>query len=178
MPIYLEPKDVSTELENYRSVLFVCCPMCPPMSLAMQTKKPFVEVVKHGLKTEVFDDYVQSIRGPLEQRGVRTEILSMRWPLPLICLWTEGQRKRLAERARDFEAVLVFGCNSATDTIEDILKDSDCDVIQAMRMRGIAHATTKFGFPLKVGFDVHPMRKKRKAGQNEQPADDGPSATL
>lgn len=162
MPIYLEPKDVSSELEPFNSVLIVSCLMCPPISLAMQKKQPLIDVFKHGLKMKVFDDYVASIREPLEKRGVRTGVYAKIAPLPFICLWTEGQRKRLLAHAKDYEAVLVLGCNSAQSTVEDVLKDTDCTVIQGMRMAAIANATTKFRLPFKVDLIMQPLKKKRR----------------
>ena len=30
MPIYLEPRDVAADLEGFKSVLIVSCPICPP----------------------------------------------------------------------------------------------------------------------------------------------------
>jgi hypothetical protein len=65
MPIHLEPRDVSADLENYNSVLIASCPVCPPMCLAMQQNLPFIELFKTGLKTRAFEDYIQSIRKPL-----------------------------------------------------------------------------------------------------------------
>jgi hypothetical protein len=169
MPIYLEPRDVIADLEDFKSVLIVPCPICPPMSLAMQKKQPFIEFFKHGLKTEAFEDYLQSIREPLRQRGVRSDVFTMRVPSPLMCLWTEGQRNRLRERAKDYEAVLVLGCNSAASTVKETLEGSGCQVLQAMRMRGIANATTKFRFPLTVFLDRHPSRKEGKVHPQKDP---------
>lgn len=167
MPIYLEPRNVIADLENFKSVLIVSCPICPPMSLAMQKKKPFIEFFKHGLKTEVFENYVKSIREPLEQRGIRTDVYTTRMPSPLMCLWTKGQRSRLLKLAKDYEAVVVLGCNSATDTVKDALKDADCQVFQAMRMKGIANATMKFQFPMNITLEKKPLREKRKVFRQE-----------
>lgn len=150
MPIHLEPVDVSAELENFNSVLIVSCPICPPMSLAMQTESPFLEPFKRGLKTAAFEDYINSIRKPLEQRGVRTGVYSAYLPCPTMCLWTNGQRRRFLKRAKDYEAVLVLGCESATQTAKDTLEDSDCTVIQAMHAAGVANATVTFRFPMTV----------------------------
>lgn len=160
MPVYLEPKDVSTELEDFNSVLIVSCPVCPPMCLAMQRKSPFIEFFKRGLKTGAFEDYIQALRDPLEQRGVRTGVYSMHIPVPMMCLWTGGQHKRLLARARDYEAVLVLGCDSATYTAREALKNAGCQVIQAMQMTGIANATVNFGFPMSVHLDMHLVPKK------------------
>lgn len=162
MPMFLEPRDVIADLVDFKSILIVPCPICPPMSLAMQKKKPFIELLKHGLKTEAFEDYLRSIRDPLEQRGIRTDVFTLRLPSPLMCLWTEGQRDRLRRRAKDYDAVLVLGCNSATSTVRQTLEEMDCQVIQAMRMRGIANATTKFQFPLTVKLDKNSSRNESK----------------
>ncbi len=166
MPILLEPRDVTEDLKGFKSVLIVSCPMCPPMSLAMQKKKPFIELFKHGIKTEVFEDYIKSVREPLEQRGVQTEVYTTRVPSPLMCLWTQGQRDAFLERARKYEAVLVMGCTSAISTVKEVLKNTDCRIIPAMRMKAIANATMKFRFPFTIGLDMHPKRKHRKVRQH------------
>lgn len=147
MPLKLEPLDVAADLETFNSVLIVPCPICPPVSLACQKNAPLIEFFTRGLKTGAFEDYVRSIREPLEQRGVRTNALTMYTPLPTMCLWTEGQRRRLLKRARDYEAVLVLGCDSAAYTVKEALKNTNCHVIQAMRMTGLTNATARFRFP-------------------------------
>ena len=92
MPLSLVTRDVSADLEKVRSVLIVSCPVCPPVSLAVQKNSPLIEFFKSGVKTRAFEDYIKAIREPLEQRGVRTGVLSMYTPFPPMCLWTEGQR--------------------------------------------------------------------------------------
>jgi hypothetical protein len=146
----MEPLDVSADLEKCKSVLIVSCPICPPVSLATQTKSPFIELFKRGLKTEAFEDYIKGIREPLEQRGVRTDVCSMYAPCPMMCLWTKGQRNRFLERAKDYEAVVVLGCDSATCTAKDALKTTGCRVIQALRATGFTSATVMFRLPMTV----------------------------
>ncbi len=155
MPVHLEPRDVSADLENFNSVLIVSCPVCPPMCLAMQQDSPFIEFFKRGLKTGAFEDYIQSIRKPLEQRGVRTGAYAIHIPTPMMCLWTEWQRNRLLKRAKDYEAVLVLGCDSATYTAQEVLKNTECQVIQGMDMIGTTNATLKVRFPLTFNLDMH-----------------------
>lgn len=163
MPVYLEPKNVSADLEKFSSVLIVSCPICPPMCLAMQKKLPFIELFKSGMKTGAFEDYIKSIREPLEQHGVRTGVYSMYTPIPMACLWTVGQHKRLLKQASDYEAVVILGCDSATYTAKEALKGTNCQVIQAMQMTGIANATVKFRFPMTVELDMHLVPKKSRA---------------
>lgn len=155
MPVNLEQRDVSADLEKFNSVLIVSCPVCPPMCLAMQKKSPFIEFFKRGIKTGAFEDYIQSLREPLEKRGVRTGAYSIHTPTPMMCLWTERQRMRLMKRAKDFDAVLVLGCDSATVTAKDALKDCGCQVIQAMEMNGMVNATAKIELPLTVRLEPH-----------------------
>jgi hypothetical protein len=121
----------------------------------MQQNSPFIELFKRGIKTGAFEDYIQSIREPLEQRGVRTDAFSMHAPTPMMCLWTESQRKRLLKRARDYDAVVVLACDSGTVTALDALKDTDCRVIQAMEMNGIMNATAKIQFPMTITLEPH-----------------------
>ncbi len=161
MPILLEPRDVMAELENFKSVLIVSCPMCPPMNLAMQTNTPFIELFKHGIKTEAYENYIKSIRESLEQRGIRTDVFTTRLPTPLMCVWTDGQRNRLLRSAKGYEAALVMGCSSAVHTAEDALKDTNCQVVPGMRMKGIANAKLTFQLPMTVNIKRTPSRRGR-----------------
>ena len=153
MPLHLEPQDVTEHLENVASILIVSCPVCPPVSVAIQRDSPFLEVFKSGLKTGAFEDLIEEIREPLEKRGVRVGVFSTYAPIPTMCLWTRGQRQRLLKRARNFEAVIVLGCDSATYTVEQALRGTDCQVMQAMRVTGITNATVKFQFPMTVKLE-------------------------
>jgi hypothetical protein len=153
MPLHMTPLDVSGDLENAGSVLIVSCPVCPPVSLAIQRNSPFIDFFGSGLKTRAFEDYIKEIREPLEQRGVRTGVFSAYVPLPTMCLWTRGQRKRLRKRAEHFDAVLVLGCDSATQTVRQALEGLECRVIPAMQMTGITNATMRFKFPLTLNLE-------------------------
>lgn len=157
MPIFLEPRDVTSELEGVESVLIASCPICPPMCVSVQQDKPFIELFKHGLKTEVFEEYINSIREPLEERGIRTDTFTQRLPVPMMCLWTKRQRFRLMRAAKGFDAVVVLGCDSATYTARDMLKNSTCKVVQAMQVVTITNAVWKFEFPATVQLEWNPL---------------------
>lgn len=153
MPLHLEPLDVLGDLETVGSVLIVSCPVCPPVSLAIQRGSPFIEVFKNGLKTGALEDHIREIRQTLEQRGVRTGVFSTYLPVPTMCLWTRGQRRRLSNRARNYEAVLVLGCDSAATTVRQALEGTDCQVVPAMQLTGITNATVKFKFPMTIELE-------------------------
>lgn len=163
MPVNLIPKDVSSDLAGFNSVLIASCPVCPPMCFAMQKQEPFIEFFKHGVKTAAFEEHIQSIRDSLAQRGVRTGVFCIHTPTPMMCLWTERQRKRLMKRAKDYEAVLILACDSGTESANDALKDTDCQVIQSLDMDGVINATTSIQFPLTIVMERH--NESNRAGQ-------------
>ena len=150
MPLHLEPLDLSDRLRDDSSALIVTCPVCPPASLASDNDSPFIEFFKHGIKTPAYENFVADLRETLERRNIKTGVFTSYMPCPTTCLWTSGQRNRLLKRARDYDAVLVMGCESARYTVEEALKDADCDVILAMQLVGITNASLKFEFPFTV----------------------------
>ena len=121
----------------------------------MQQQEPFIEFFRHGIKTEAFEEHIQSVRDSLTERGVRTGVFSIHAPTPMMCLWTKGQRARLLKRARDYEAVLVMACDSGAESAKDALEDTDCQVIQSLDMDGVVNATTSIRFPLTVVMEPH-----------------------
>ncbi len=150
MPLHLEPVDVSSDLAGLSSALIVSCPICPPVSLAMQHDPPLIEAFKHGVKTEAFESYVDHTRETLEQLGIRTGVYTMYTPCPMMCLWTEGQHRRMRRRARDYEAVVVLGCESAKVSVERAVKGNACRVVLAMELTGLTNAVAKFRLPLTI----------------------------
>jgi len=170
MPLHLEPLDLSEKLQRYKSVLLVSCPVCPPASLAADNDSPFIEFLSHGIKTPAYENYLDSLRERLESKGIRTGEFTSYVPCPTTCMWSAGQRSRLLKKARNYDAALVMGCESAQCTVEETLRDTDCDVILGMRLVGITNAKLKFEFPLNFWLDS-PMR----VGANEQAAKQGHS---
>ena len=152
MPVNVEPRDLSADLADLNSVLIVTCPVCPPMCVAMQQETPFIEFFKQGTHTPAFDDYIRSIRDPLDAVGVRTGVYTVHAPTPMMCLWTERQRNRLRKRAQDFDAVVVLACDSGVVTISNTLEGCECKVIPGMDTSGLINATTAIRFPLTVSM--------------------------
>ena len=72
----------------------------------------------------------------------------------IICMWTSGQRKRLLERTRQYEAVVVLGCDVAFDTVCDILESTDCQVFHGMECEAVLDATPRFHLPANISLDM------------------------
>ena len=157
MPLHLEPLDLSDRLLDYKSVLIVTCPVCPPASMASDSDTPLIDFFKHGINTPAYEDLLDGIREGLEHKNIKTGVFTSYLPCAAACLWTSGQRKRLLRRARKYDAALVMGCESARCTVEETLKDTNCDVLLGMQLVGITNAKLTFGFPLTVRLE-YPAR--------------------
>ena len=154
MPLLLEPADVFDKIGEARSVLIASCPICPAFSLAMRAATPLFSLDKGGPRLIALKDHEASLREALNARGVRTDTLTLYTPIPMMCLWTKGQRSRFARRARAFDMVLVLGCESATHTVKQALEGTRCRVVQAMQLIGITNATVGYETPLKLVLQV------------------------
>ena len=89
-----------------------------------------------------------------KKHGVETEVFksspSHEW---FMCMWTSGKRKRLQKCAEQYDAVIALGCESATETVRDVVKSTDCKVIEGMEVAGIMNAQIRFQFPGNVSFE-------------------------
>lgn len=157
MPLHLEPIDVIDDLAQSRAVLIVSCPVCPPVSLAMQRGAPWIELFKHGVKTEAFEHEIRALQDELGERGVRSDVYTMYVPSPMMCVWTRGQRSRLRRRAQHHDAVVVMGCESARVSVERALEGTGCRVVLAMELTGLTNALASFRLPLNVDLEENAL---------------------
>jgi hypothetical protein len=68
-------------------------------------------------------------------------------------MWTGGRRKKLRKRASAHDAVIVLGCDSATETVREAAEASGCKVIEGMKVSGIMNAQLSFRMPGDIAFD-------------------------
>jgi len=153
MPVYLKTIDVFHELTANKSVLIVPCRICPAISLAVESKRPYIEFFRRFLKTGVFDEYIKSIQKLLKEKGIKTEVFESNFPIPMVCMWSAGQRKKLLRCASKYETVIVLGCDSATYTVKESLKSTGCHIIQAMKVVGIVSVIPRFHLPFNITLE-------------------------
>ena len=126
MPIYLKDVDVVPEVAKFKSALIVLCRFCPAASLAMRKDKPYIELFRRFLKTESYEHLINKMQSHLEKKGLKTDVFKGHLlPMPLnfiICFWNSGQREKLLKHARQYEAVIVMGCEAAYQSLCEILK--------------------------------------------------------
>ncbi len=153
MPLHFEDRDIIPEVEGLRSALIVPCNMCPAVTVAARETKPFLQLFKSCLKSEPFERHISVLQTRLEDHGLKTgvfrSILYHQW---FMCMWTSGKRKKLRKCAEQYDAVIVLGCKSATETVQQVVSSCCCKVIEGMELTGIMNAQLKFRWPGSVCF--------------------------
>jgi hypothetical protein len=128
--------------------------MCPAVTVAVREKKPFIQLFRNFLKSAPFEQYMTTLQSRLKEHGVKTKVFksipSHEW---FMCMWTSGKRKKLQKCAEQYDAVIVLGCDSATETVRDVVKSIDCKVIKGMEVAGIMNAQIRFHLPGNVSFE-------------------------
>ena len=154
MPIHFSDRDVVSEVAGLSSVLIVPCYMCPAVTVSVREKKPFIQLFRSFLKSAPFDQYIKTLQSRLKEHGVKTRVFksmpSHEW---FMCMWTSGKRKKLQKYAEQYDAVIVLGCDSATETVREAIKSTDCKVIEGMEVAGIMNAQIRFHLPGNVSFE-------------------------
>lgn len=154
MPIHLEDLDVVSEVEGAGSALVVACNMCAGASLAMKENRPFIEFFRSLLKSPPLERYIRRLRSALGEKGVKTKkFKSGVIQQFFLCLWTSRERSRLRRCAKEYEAVIVLGCDSAIKTVRDSVKGTGCKVIKGMEVAGIMNTKPRFDFPCNISFE-------------------------
>jgi hypothetical protein len=137
MPIHFEDLDVASDVAGLRSALIVPCNLCPAVTVATRENRPFMRFSRSPLKSPPFEDYLARLQSKLSERGVRTEVfrsnLYHQW---FMCMWTSRRRKKLANAAKHHDAVIVLGCDSATETVRGAVPP-DVEVLEGMKVAGI-----------------------------------------
>jgi hypothetical protein len=154
MPIHFEDLDVAEELDGVSSALIVPCNLCPAATVAVREQRPFMQLFRGIFTSAPFEDYIDALRSRLAEKGVKSEVFRSRlyhqW---FLCMWTAARRKKLQKSARQHDAVVVLGCDSATETVRDAVRATDCKVIEGMRVTGIMNAQLRFQLPANVSFE-------------------------
>jgi hypothetical protein len=154
MPIHLNDLDVVSEVAGLSSALIVPRNMCPAVTVAVREEKPFIQFFRSFLKSPPFDQHIRALQSRLGEEGVNTKVFKSNLPHQwFLCMWTSGRRKKLQKYAKQYEAVIVLGCDSATETARDSVKSTGCKVIQGMEVVGFMNAKLRFHLPCNVSFE-------------------------
>lgn len=170
MPIHLDDVDVISEISGHCSALIVPCYMCPAVTLAVRDQKPFLQLFSHFLKSQPFERYIKRLQSDLKEKGVTSSVFKSHfvhhW---FLCMWTSGRRKKLKRQLEQYDNVIVLGCDSATETVRDLINRDDVKVIQGMEVTGFMNAKIRFHLPGDVSFEdckIIPLTQQKKGHEN------------
>ena len=153
MPIHFEDSEVISAVAGLSSVLIVPCNLCPAVTVATRQNRPFMRIFRNPVRSAPFEEYLDAMQADLGEKGIASKVFRSniyhQW---FMCMWTERRRKKLAREARDYDAVIVLGCDSATETVRDVVPD-DVKVIEGMKTTGIMNGRMSFRLPDNIVFD-------------------------
>lgn len=168
MPIHFRDLDVASQIEGVSSALIVPCTMCPAVTVAVRAQEPFLQILRSLFTSAPFDCYIKALQSRLADRGVRTEVFKSRlyhhW---FMCMWTAARREKLRQRVSGHDAVIVLGCDSATETVRKTAEAAGCKVIEGMAVSGIMNARLRLRLPGSVSFEG--CRIVPISGRTQQP---------
>jgi hypothetical protein len=172
MPIHFNDLDVVSDVAGLSSALIVPCNMCPAVTVAAREERPFIQLFRNFLKSAPFEQHIKTLQSRLEEKGVATKVFKSNLPHQwFLCMWTSGRRKKLQRYAKQYEAVIVVGCESATETVRDAVKDTDSEVVDAMEVAGFTNAKLRFHLPCDVSFEdckMVPMSQQKARAAHAQ----------
>jgi len=156
MPVYLQDIHDFRRLEQFASVLIVPCRFCPAAGLALRNNAPYFEFFRHLLKTDAYERYIETMKSALGKKGVKVDVFRSRVPHQfVVCMWTSRRRKQLMNHAKNYDALVVLGCEAAVQTILDSVDSASFQVVQGMRTEGIMSILPRFKWPDRIMLQLN-----------------------
>lgn len=160
MPFHFNELDVAAKVSGCDSVLLVPCRFCPAASSAVKHGRPYIEIFRRFLKTEPYEQLIRKIQSDLISQGVNTSVFKSKLLHQFVlCMWTSARRKKLRERAKGHDAVVVLGCEGATQTVRDALNSTECRVVQGMETEGLMSIIPRFRFPGTLSLELNSLTR-------------------
>jgi len=154
MPLHFKDSDIMSQIDGIGSALIVPCNMCPAITVAVREKKPFLRLFSNFLKSAPFEQYLKTLQFNLKERGIRSTVFKNVVPHQwFLCMWPKRRGKKLRKKVKFYDAVIVLGCESATETVRRAIQSTDCKVIEGMTLEGIMNAKLKFNLPGSITFE-------------------------
>ncbi len=169
MPVYLKDTHEWDKLEQFESVLIVPCRFCPAASFAVRKKEPYFEFFRHFLQTDAYERYIEKMRSELGKRGVKADVFRSRLPHQfVVCMWTSRRRRKLTKLAKQYDALVVLGCEAAVQTIRDSVDSPSFQIVQGMRNEGIMSILPRFQWPDSITLQLNSITPLLHQGQGTE----------
>ena len=131
-------------------------------------KGPYFQPLTNLLKTPSYEHYLDTVQAKLEKRGIRSDVFKSHLLHQfVVCMWTARRRKHLRKVARNYEAILVMGCEAALDTVQDSIDASFSRVFQGMRTEGIMSIKPLLHPPCDISLELNRVTPLLHDGKND-----------
>ena len=155
MPFLLKDRNISADIVDIDSALIVPCRFCPAASLAVRERKPYIELFRTFLRTAAYEKHIRERKSQLEQLRIKASVFDSRLPHQfVVCMWTSRRRQELRQRASEYDAVMVLGCDAAVQAAQNSTRGTSCKVISGMEVEGIMNVMPSIQFPGKISLEV------------------------
>jgi hypothetical protein len=155
MPFHFIIKEDLSEFKQFKSVLIIPCRFCPAASSAVSNSEQYIKLFSNFLKTDSYEKYINDLKSDLENRGIRTSVFRSKLLHQFVlCMWTSKRRMKLSDHAKEFEALIVLGCEAAVRTIQDSVKNASCQVFQGLEAEGIMSIQPRFNLPCNISLEL------------------------
>jgi hypothetical protein len=158
MPFHFKPIENISEYTQFKSVLIIPCRFCPAASASISNNEPYFEFFRKFLKTDSYERYIKSLKSKFEAKGIKTDIFKSKIIHQFVlCMWTEKRRQKLLKRAKNYEALIVLGCEAAVNTVSDAVKSASCKVFQGLETEGVMSIQPRLHLPANISLELQSL---------------------
>jgi hypothetical protein len=155
MPFHFKVIEDISEFKQFKSVLIVPCRFCPAASSAVRNNKPYIELFRKFMKTESYENLIDTLKFKFEKSGIRTSIFKSRLIHQFVlCAWTSKRRKELLDRAKEYEALIVLGCEGAVQAVRESVASASCKILQGLETEGLMSIKPRFHLPCNISLEL------------------------
>ena len=155
MPFCLSEIDVVPEVLGLNSILIVPCRFCPAASLAVTNDTPYIDFPRKGLETASYERLIDNLKRRIESKGVKVGVFKSKLLHQFVlCMWTSRRRNKLMQAAKEYDALVVMGCEGAVQTVREAVKSTSCQVIPGMENEGLMSIRPKLSWPCKISLEL------------------------
>jgi hypothetical protein len=158
MPFHFKPIDEISEFTQYKSVLIIPCRFCPAASASITSNEPYFEFFRKFLKTDSYERQIKKLKSRLEGAGIKTDIFKSKIIHQFVlCMWSSKRRQKLLKHAKQYEALIVLGCEAAVNTVRDAVQSASCKVFQGLKTEGVMSIQPRVHLPANISLELQSL---------------------
>jgi hypothetical protein len=158
MPFHFKPIDDISEFTQFKSVLIIPCRFCPAASASITANEPYFEFFRKFLKTDSYERDIKNLKSQFEVERIKVDIFESKIIHQFVlCMWTEKRRKKLLKRSKEYEALIVLGCEAAVNTVSDAVQSSSCKVFQGLETEGVMSIQPRLHLPANISLELQSL---------------------